>query len=475
MAQIILWNSTEQYPNQEMCLEIRKRAGGTYAIQKWLTMHGYSVEVIDFAAYLDPEDLLNITLSRADNDTICLGMNMTFMNYFYTGWYDDVAERVLEKYPNIKLVAGGQNMIMENFQFRLPWHTLPGHGEDIFLRWLDELTGKNIGREPFSIQRSTSKYPDNMFTFPNEVMDLELSRGCQFKCSFCRYPLLGKKKGTYIRERELIREEILHNYERFGTTRYRLACDTFNEDADKVKLMWEIAQEVPFELEWTGFLRMDLMNKNPDQLDMLVESGMRGVFFGIETMNKPSARAIAKGWNSSIQAQEYLIFLNEFFKEKRIRLKIGMIVGLPGDSRESLDRDFQFIIREKINCSFTPLSILNPKVVKQSHPSLFDKEYQKYGYNFVENNPEPSFWVNEKIGMNYHDAHHIAQNFNKVLRQRSDNKFCNWRLFDYADTMNVSIDEAYDQNADFWKNPQRVENIRKKAMDDIKLYVSNML
>jgi radical SAM superfamily enzyme YgiQ (UPF0313 family) len=42
-----------------------------------------------------------------------------------------------------------------------------------------------------------------------ETLPIELARGCIFKCKFCSYPLLGKKKGTYLRDFSQVKDEMI--------------------------------------------------------------------------------------------------------------------------------------------------------------------------------------------------------------------------------------------------------------------------
>ena len=49
--------------------------------------------------------------------------------------------------------------------------------------------------------------------FQNEVLPFTVSRGCRFKCKFCRYPLLGRKvTDKYIRREESLYREFKWNY-----------------------------------------------------------------------------------------------------------------------------------------------------------------------------------------------------------------------------------------------------------------------
>ena len=51
----------------------------------------------------------------------------------------------------------------------------------------------------------------------------------------------------YIRNKDKIFDELMHNYELFGTSNYNMLCDTFNESNEKLLMLKEIFDE--FNLE----------------------------------------------------------------------------------------------------------------------------------------------------------------------------------------------------------------------------------
>ena len=453
MADVIFWNATEMFGDRDH-FAIRKRTTGVYVMKKWLEICNYQSEVIDFANIMEIDDLVKITMKLMTSKTLCIGVNMTFLGYGNTSqWLTRAFDIIQSHYPKVKLCIGGHNpffpQIYPQFNPNPDITYLQGHGEELMIKYLDELSGRRVTRPNFDIQTKASTYPDSFRAFPGEVLDIEISRGCQFRCKFCRYPLLGKKKGTYIRHKEYILQEMQENYERWGTTRYRLTCDTFNEDNDKVIMFRDIQRELPFHLEWTGFLRMDLMQRNPDQLDQMVESGLRAGFFGVETLNHTSAKAIGKGWHATIQGLDYFKNINREFRDMDIRLTASMISGLPGDTWQSLDADVTWLLENEIQSgTYTPLSIVNDSTDKYPFPSDFDREAEKYGYTFPNEGRadtyDPTSWVKVSDGMTFHECKEFTADLNTRLQSegREFRGLNNWKTFDYAGVMNVSITDA---------------------------------
>ena len=63
---------------------------------------------------------------------------------------------------------------------------------------------------------------------------MEWSRGCIFKCAFCTYPILGVRD-DHSRDENDLYEEMIENYERWGTKYYALADETVNDYHEKLE------------------------------------------------------------------------------------------------------------------------------------------------------------------------------------------------------------------------------------------------
>lgn len=490
MTDVVFWNATEpEHPSDFLAL--RKRTSGVYVMKKWLEICDYQSEVVDFANRIETDELIKLTLKYADRKTLCIGVNMTFMSHGTNSeWLTRAWVQLKELLPDIKLCMGGHNpflpVVYPNFNKSPDITYLQGHGEEIMIEYLDHLSGRSATRPNFDIQTKASTYPDNFRAFPGEALDIEISRGCQFKCKFCRYPLLGKKKGTYIRHRDYIIQELQENYERWGTTRYRITCDTFNEDNDKVEMLRDIQRELPFDLEWTGFLRMDLLQRNPHQLEQLYESGLRSVFFGVESINYTSSKAIAKGWHGTLQGMEYFKNINADFNKNKVRLTAGMIAGLPGDTHGSLHRDVDWLLENEVQSgTYTALSVLNIKNGDYPYPSAFDRESERYGYEFKDRAGSlfnASEWTRVSDGMSYTEFKIIADELNNRLYHEGlkHRGLTSWKLFDYASVMNISVDDAISEGdiSRHWVRDgdfKKWQNVRVQSFKDIGEYLEQKL
>ena len=422
------------------------RAGGQYQIASWLRSFGYTVKVIDFCFKIPHKTLEEIARKHIDNDTLAFGVSTTFWNIAkievngvqvggieYPGWVKHLRSIFKKEFPNIKWILGGSNSltpVLEN-----DWVRINNFAEDEILKYFDTITGKSTQRPLFDIQNFIKYYSDDDFIEPYETLSIEISRGCIFKCKFCQFPLIGRKKGTNIRSESDIRAELIHNYEKFGTTKYYFSDDTFNESLEKVKMIHRISKSLPFELEYIAYLRLDLIATYPEMIDLLPDSGLRSAFFGIESFQAEGSKAIGKGWNGQ-HAKEFLLQLKEHWKDKT-NWWMGMIVGLPGWSKEQEDLDLKWMIENDMSCWWHWALYINPANVinGQQWVSEFEKNYEKYGYKFTEDN-----FVNWTNGNLVHtELQAIAESLNEQSYKYK--KVAGFRIGEFSTTLKCKMQE----------------------------------
>jgi hypothetical protein len=171
-------------------------------------------------------------------------------------------------HPNIKFVLGGYSSehLYGSGLFDATIMSYTDASEDIFVEYLDFLFDK--GTEPefklitkyfnsaglprkhyftaknkvYSIEVDDFKFTKQHAVLPGEALPLDISRGCIFACRFCNYPHLGKSKTDYIRGMEYVKEELIYNYENFGTTNYMILDDTFNETLVKMDAFYKMVE-----------------------------------------------------------------------------------------------------------------------------------------------------------------------------------------------------------------------------------------
>jgi radical SAM superfamily enzyme YgiQ (UPF0313 family) len=429
-----------------------QRSIGAYQLAHFLRAHGYTVQVIDFTDFINEEDLKSLADKFINENTIAVGLSTTFYaskesnSKFINSDLDrydflDFPKNVLtaieyakEKYPKIKIVAGGAKSETAK---NIPYvdAVIHGYAEDKFLDYLNNLK-KNLKIIPinkplngplelshdpsikqFSIENLNHRFLDTDVILKNETLPLEISRGCIFKCSFCAFPMNGKNKFDYLRDPETIKDELTYNYETFGTTNYYLTDDTFNDSTYKIEQLHKAITSLPFKINFTTYLRLDLLYAHKEQISMLDEMGLASPFFGIESLNQQSASTIGKGMNVD-KAKEFLLELYYTHWKERMPITCSFIVGLPYETKDSIYNTYNWIKTTPLSSIFFPLALTN----KTFYKSDFNSNYEKFGYDFDE---QSGYWKNDNF--NYYEATDIAEKFNEEL-MRKENIPSSWFL-----------------------------------------------
>jgi len=156
-----------------------------------------------------------------------------------------------------------------------------------------------------------------------------------FKCAFCDFPGIGKKKLDYLRDQKELTEELLKNFKDHGTTKYIVTEDTVNDTDQKCEMLADIASHLPFQLQLMGYMRADLLISKPKNLDNLMKAGWKGMHFGLETFNERAGRIIGKGMEPN-KMKEGLIDIKKRYPN--LNITSTFIVGLPYDTREEIFR-----------------------------------------------------------------------------------------------------------------------------------------
>jgi len=445
MADIIIWNSYSfrSHSANVMLSEFPStgRPSGPHQLSVWLSKFGYDVKVIDSCHAITVFDLIKLTEKHITDKTIGIGVSTTFWHNLDTDidsagyaepiWLAEPRKLLQNKYPKLEWLLGGP-AAMPGSNYRFKWKKFVDNAEDTLLIYLDHLRGVKLNRPIFDIKDLDFHYGDNSSIKSHEVLSMQLGRGCQFACSFCNYRLIGKKKGTYIRKYHLIEEELLSNYYRFGTTRYAFTDDTINETEDKVIALAEIASGLPFKLEWVGFNRVDLIASRPNSIELLKASGMKSTFFGIESFHPKASLAVGKGWNGK-NAKDFLLKLKDEWKDD-VTFSLGLIAGLPGEDRASLDETNKWCHDNDMNYWAWSGLMLRQYSPGHAFLSKFERNASEYGYSldpdpYVLNKWTSDLWDNET-------ARAVAAELNKDGNKRIP---CWW-----IPSLSVTLKESFD-------------------------------
>ncbi len=397
------------------------RALGPSKVKRQLEQNGFTCQIINFATVLSYKDLLKISEPFVDKKTI-IGISTTFLSGDYNSAksYEilkNVVSTVKSKFKN-KVLLGGPNPDSYKEQFSADF-TLSGYSENTVVDLFNRIANNGIQRVPkkqWDILTCSHKWSDNDYIVRNETLPLEIGRGCIYSCKYCKFEMLGKKRGEYVRDMSLIRDELIENHERWNTTNYMLMDDTFNDDPYKIDEWCKMLDTLDFKIQYTAYCRADLLYKYQDHARNLYLSGMVGSTLGIETLNLTAAKAIGKVWSGK-HAREFVPkFVHEICEGKTLT-QINFIMGLPGDTIADVWDWIKWAEDNKLpTLHAQPLIIRPPKLFpNDAIYSDFDKNAMtNYGYR-IPRMSRPQMWENDN--MSYFKA---RQEYKKVYKYVSE-------------------------------------------------------
>lgn len=432
--------------------QLWSRTAGPYRVATELRKLGLRVQVVDFFSHMMMEgDLWRTVIDKfVGPRTMWIGLSTTFLssiiymkhnhefwrggfsgsafnqravNMLYGGTPRRMMDRVkayaLSKNPNIKFVAGGANVKLKDTF----WDVLcMGYGEQHIMDYTRWRMGKNpffqykmhndkqmlldydTKASKFDFIHSQIVWEKEDCIQSGEALPIEISRGCIFKCKFCFFPLNGKSKLDFIKERDILIEEFLRNYEMFGTTRYVFSDDTYNDTTTKLEFMNEVVQRLPFKLEFGSYARLDLLASHPEQVELLQSNGAKSLMFGIETLNHASGKSIGKGMHPE-RLVETLHCLRTAWGHD-VQVNSGFIVGLPHDTYATMERWIDRITRPDFpihSFNIAPLG-LSPKNGRV-YVSELEETPEKFGYELL----EEGGWNNSLLGTTFRGCDAMAE------------------------------------------------------------------
>jgi hypothetical protein len=228
--------------------------------------------------------------------------------------------------------------------------------------------------------------------------------------------LIGKKIGDWQKAEDSLRDELMRNYELFGTTHYMVSDELINESLPKMELVHKVFTSLPFKITYTSYARLDLISAFPQMRDMIQESGAVSIAFGIETMNDVAGKKIGKGLGK-VRTKAALAHCAETWKGK-IVTSSQFIVGLPGENEASMRETVDWLVSDECDLDifgFLPLFI-RPEEDGRS-TSKIDRDPAKFGYVLHEDKP----WEGEH--MNFQQACRLVSSLYSDPRVQKKIKF----------------------------------------------------
>lgn len=403
-----------------------------------------------------------------------------------------VIARLKKCSPNIKTVIGGAT-VNAQYSNRNINYVCIGYSESSIVNLMNHLThGHTLEKSMRNIwglmiidDRKAESYDfstGDMNWLPYDVVNhktlpIEIARGCVFKCKFCGFPMNGKKKLDFIKCEHILKKELEDNYKKFNITDYIIVDDTFNDHIEKIKNISNMIQTLSFNPKFWGYHRLDLLSTKPETISLLYDMGIRSMYFGIETLDPAAAKAVGKGYDRDKQI-ETIRYIRTNYPD--ITMNGGFIIGLPGETEESIISTHNKILNQDIplhSWHFKALTIKRLPYV--THPSEFEKTPEEFGY--IDQGPADGVsntiinWKSDQ--MSYLRAKELQKEFEKLDHQSETLLMQGQSAFEISSMGHSaytieSVSRTQFLKFDFYNIE---ENVRKEFIKNYKRTMFNML
>ena len=329
-------------------------------LTNFLRRNGHIAEYINLFQY--EKDKLIEYLRR---DPLCVAITTTF--YVVNLPVTEMVEFIREHNPKVKIVVGGPlvNNHARNYHGDALKTALEDMGADIYvLEGQGELTlarlieclknGGNLSDVPnlayFEDKelRRTKTVAENNSLDANFIdwkdfggtrdlgatIQTRTARSCAFKCSFCNYP--SRAGALTLLSLDVLERELDSILTLGGVQNVVFIDDTFNVPFPRFKDLCRMMIRKKYPFNWFSYFRCS--NSDQEAIDLMAESGCKGVFLGIES-GSPS---ILINMNKSATVEKYAKGI-EMLRRNGILTFGSFITGFPGETDETVQETIDFI------------------------------------------------------------------------------------------------------------------------------------
>jgi len=227
-----------------------------------------------------------------------------------------------------------------------------------FIEDLPNLQGQPIPALPLSLVK---RYDGVMSSF-------DAGRGCPFQCSFCTIINVQGRKSRW-RDADDI-ERILRYNASQGVSRFFITDDNFARNRN-----WEAIFDRMIEMRdrdglcFHFLIQVDALAHNiPRFIDKATRAGCKYAFIGLESINPDNLAQMKKGQNRITEYRKMF----QAWKRAGAVTYAGYILGLPGDTPQTIRRDIEIVQRE-LPVDLLEFTMLTPLPGSEDHQRLFEQ------------------------------------------------------------------------------------------------------
>ncbi len=317
-----------------------------------------------------------------------------YLQSIYTVDYEDQIEMIKsikERYPKAKHIAGGPHAtLFPDSCSSLFDSVVLGDAEETLVKVVQDFQSNSLKKvycqeKPVDINsypyanrsflpKATTARKGMMSVHHKKEYDdllgttVVFTRGCPYKCAFCAIPQIRsinpriryRSPDNIVSEIEYLKRD----YEIQGIN----LLDEIGIPLDKKMAVSRLEALASTGIIWRGQCRVDGITT--EIASKMKESGCVAMALGVESAWQPSLDIINKKINVE-KSKETIKLL----KDKDIAVRMYMMLGLPGEPKDIVDRTWDFIQETKPDVVFLSFFTIRPGTDVYNHPDRYGIKY----------------------------------------------------------------------------------------------------
>lgn len=366
-------------------------------LTNFLRRRGFQTQYINLFQY--EKDRLLDCLAE---DPLCVAITTTF--YVVNLPVNEMVEFIRQHNSKVKIVVGGplvsnhyRNNPGEQFATAVEdigadIYVIEGQGELTLSRILSCLkSGSDLSSVPNlayfedgALVRTKTCPENNSLDenvidwngFPEQdlgpTIQTRTARSCAFKCSFCNYPT--RAGALTLASLDTIEKELDSMQCLGNVTNAVFIDDTFNVPFPRFKEICRMMIRKKYNLNWFSYFRCS--NSDEEAIDLMAQSGCKGVFLGVES-GSPS---ILTNMNKSATVEKYRKGV-EWLRQYGILTFASMITGFPGETETTVQETIDFLRETKPDYYRSQMWYCEPGTPIQNRREEFNIQGEGFVWN----------------------------------------------------------------------------------------------
>ena len=326
---------------------------------------------------------------------LCVAITTTF--YVMNLPVNEMVEFIRSHNSNVKIVIGGPliaNHKRNNPDGRLTAaladigadiYVIEGQGEATLARIVSCLQNKgdlndipNIAHFENGKLQQTATVSENNSLDENYIdwrdysaeslggtLQTRTARSCAFKCSFCNYPT--RSGALTLASVDTVEKELDTMLEVGGIQNVVFIDDTFNVPITRFKDLCRMIIRKNYPFNWFSYFRCS--NSDEETIELMAESGCKGVFLGIES-GSPS---VLVAMNKTATIEKYARGI-EWLRKNGILTFGSFITGFPSETEATVNETIDFLRSAKPDYYRTQMWYCEPGTPIQNYREKYGIE-----------------------------------------------------------------------------------------------------